>query len=211
MADGSAIVICTPHVHLVDVGSLPERVRDLDAALRVAQIPLQIAAGGEIRAGALPTADELEILAQGPPDRRWVLLEAPLEPQFIDAFHADADELESRGYGLLIGHPERCEPLMAPGGGLEERLRTGAKLQVNASSLTGAHGQRSFDAGLNLVTRGLVAALASDAHGPHRPPLLTEATRLLAARGIDAIPLVGDGPRQLLREGIVTRRHRPAA
>jgi protein-tyrosine phosphatase len=211
VADGTGLVVCTPHVQLVDVSSLPDRVGALDAALRAAQVPLRVAAGGEIRPGTPLTGAELEILAQGPPGRRWVLLEAPLEPALMDAFHADADDLASRGYGVLIGHPERCVRLMAPGGGLEDRLRRGARLQVNASSLTGAHGRRSLEAGFELVARGLVAVLASDAHGVHRPPLLGAAMRALAARGIDGGALVVDGPSRLVRHGIPATRDRPAA
>jgi protein-tyrosine phosphatase len=211
VADGSRYVVCTPHVHLVDVSSLPDRVAQLDAALRAARIPLQVAVGGEIRPGTRPTPSELEILAQGPPGRRWVLLEAPLDADFVDAFHADADEIEQRGYGVLIGHPERCRQLIAPGGGLARRLRRGARLQVNASSLTGAHGASSRDAGFDLVARGLTAVLASDAHGVHRPPLLGAAARLLAARGIDGRALTVDRPRRLVREGMAIMRDRPAA
>jgi protein-tyrosine phosphatase len=211
VADGTGLVVCTPHVELVDVGSLPERVRELDAALREAQIPLQIKAGGEIRAGTSLTSAELELLAHGPAGRRWVLLEAPLERGQIAVFHAHADELEGRGYGLLIGHAERCEELMAPGGGLERRLERGARLQVNASSLTGAHDRRSREAGFDLLARGLVAVLASDAHGAHRPPLLTVATRMLRARALDGDPLTASAPRLLLREGLTVRRARPAA
>jgi protein-tyrosine phosphatase len=211
VADGTRLVVCTPHVHLVEVATLPDRVSTLDAALRAAEIPLQLAAGGEIRPGTRLTAPELQILAHGPRSHRWVLLEAPLEPQYLTTFHTDADELASRGYGVLIGHPERCDALMAADGGLEHRLRRGAALQVNASSLTGAHGRRSLQAGFELVARGLVTALASDAHGAHRPPLLGAALRALAARGMDGGALVVDGPRRLLRDGIQTMRDRPAA
>jgi protein-tyrosine phosphatase len=209
-ADGTGLVICTPHVEVVDLFSLPDRVRELDAALRDEQIPLQIKPGGEIRAGTSLTCAQLEILGQGPSGRRWVLLEAPLETAQIDVFHAHADELEGRGYGLLIGHPERCEEFMAPDGGLERRLRRGAKLQVNASSLTGAHDRRSLEAGFSLLARGLVAVLASDAHGSHRPPLLRVATRTLGAHGIDSDPLTANGPRRLIREGLAAHRDRPA-
>jgi protein-tyrosine phosphatase len=211
VADGTNLVVCTPHVHLVDVASVPGRVSALDAALRAAGIPLQVAAGGEIRPGTRLTAAELRILAHGPPSRRWVLLEAPLEPRALHTFHADADALASRGYGVLIGHPERCDVLMAPDGGLEHRLRRGAVLQVNASSLTGAHGRRCLEAGFELVARGLVAVLASDAHGTHRPPLLGAALRALCARGIDGGALVADGPRRLLRDGIPNLLDRPVA
>jgi protein-tyrosine phosphatase len=211
VADGTGLVVCTPHVHLIDVARLPELVDGLDAALRVAEIPLRVAAGGEIRPGTRLDSAELEILAQGPRGRRWLLLEAPLQAQFLDAFHADADALEARGYGLLIAHPERSAALMAPRGGLGHRLRRGARLQVNASSLTGAHGAGSRAAGFDLVARGLVAAIASDAHGARRPPLLSAAVRALAARGLDGVPLVVDGPRRLVGEGIAAARDRPAA
>jgi protein-tyrosine phosphatase len=211
VADGTDLVTCTPHVHLVDVSSLPERVDALTAALRAARIPLQVTPGGEIRPGTRPTDAELEILAHGPRDRRWVLLEAPLEAQYLDAFHAGADDLQARGYGVLIGHPERCAALLATGGGLDDRLRRGARLQVNASSLTGAHGSRTREAGFELVARGVVAALASDAHGVQRPPLLGAAVRALAARRIDGAALAADGPRRLVRDGIPALRDRPAA
>lgn len=211
VADATGLVVCTPHVEAVDVRSLPERVQALEAALREADIPLEIRAGGEIRVGTPLMEAELQILAHGPPGHRWVLLEAPLEPGNLDTFHAHADELEDRGYGLLIAHPERCEALLAPGGGLEHRLRQGARLQVNASSLTGAHGPESHRAGLHLVERGLVAALASDAHGEHRPPLLSAAMAALAARGHADDRLVAGGPRRLLRHGIGEARHRSAA
>jgi protein-tyrosine phosphatase len=204
-------VVCTPHVELVDVRSLPERVQALQAALREADIPLEIRVGGEIRAGTPLVETELQILAHGPPGHRWVLLEAPLEPGNLDMFHAHADELEDRGYGLLIAHPERCEALVAPGGGLDHRLREGARLQVNASSLTGAHGPQSRRAGFDLVERGLVAALASDAHGEHRPPLLSAALRELSARGHADDRLVAGGPRRLLRHGIGAAGHRSVA
>jgi protein-tyrosine phosphatase len=211
VADGTGLVVCTPHVHLVDVSSLPDRVAELGAALRAARIPLRVAAGGEIRPGTRLTAADLEILAQGPPGHRWVLLETPFDPRHLGTFHADARALEARGYGVLIAHPERCAPLLAPGGGLDERRRRGALLQVNASSLTGAHGRWALEAGFDLLERGLVAALASDAHGVHRPPSFDAATGLLAARGIDSRPLMVDGPRRLLQEGIAAMRDRPAA
>jgi hypothetical protein len=97
---------------------------------------------------------------------------------------------------------QRCAPLVASGGGLADRLRRGARLQINASSLTGAHGPGPRAAGFDLVARGWVSAVASDAHGRHRPPLLGAAVGALAARGLDAVPFIVDGPRALLREGV---------
>jgi protein-tyrosine phosphatase len=159
-------------------------------------------AGGEIRVGTPLIASELEILAHGPPGRRWLLLEAPLDRGRLADLHAHADELQARGYGLLIAHPERCPDLAEPGGGLAARLGAGARLQVNASSVTGVHGDAARDTALRLLHEGAVAVLASDAHGVDRPPLLGEAVRRLAEHGIDGTPLVASRPRALLAEGI---------
>ncbi len=36
VADGTGVVVCTPHVHQVDVATIPDRVRELQAALDAA-------------------------------------------------------------------------------------------------------------------------------------------------------------------------------
>ena len=55
--------------------------------------------------------------------------------------------------------------------------------QVNAQSLTGRHGDEALHAGHALVREGLIALVASDAHGPTRPPSLGAAfAALLDAR-----------------------------
>lgn len=204
VADGTGTVVCTPHVHMVEVASVPGRVRDLQAALDAEGIPLRLHAGGEITPGTPVTAAELEVLAHGPAGGRWVLLEAPLHGAGTEDLHDHAAELRDRGYGVLVGHPERCGALVAPGGGLDVLLRAGARLQVNASSLAGAHGLRARAAGLDLVRRGLVTAIASDAHRPDRPPRLTEALRVLGRDASEA--LVDGGPAALLRHGIAPVR-----
>jgi protein-tyrosine phosphatase len=197
VADGTGTVVCTPHVAQVDVATIPDRVRELQAALDREGIALRLLPGAEISPGAEVTDAELRVIAQGPAERRWVLLEAPLQGAPVDELHATADELEARGYGLLLAHPERSRCFLAPDGGLERRLRRGNLLQVNASSLTGLHGARARDAGIELIARGLVTVLASDAHRPTRPPRLTAA---LTVAG-DAT-LVDDGPATLLERGI---------
>ena len=201
VADGTGVVVCTPHVHLVDVPTVPARVRELQRHLDAARIPLRVLPGGEVTPGTAVSDADLRVLAQGPPDHTWVLLEAPLNGRGVGDFHAQADELEARGHGILIGHPERCAALVAPEGGLERRLHRGARLQVNASSLAGVHGAGARAAGLELVRRGLVSVIASDAHRPTRPPRLSEAVALLAEDGIDAAALTDDAPARLLAEG----------
>lgn len=57
---------------------------------------------------------ELESIALGPPERRWLLLEAPFAG--LDrGFAAAADERRARGFGVVVAHPERSLGALAPG------------------------------------------------------------------------------------------------
>lgn len=199
VADGTSTVVATPHARDVDIASVPERVGQLQADLDDAQIELTVLPGVEIAQDDRLTADELEIAAQGPPDARWVLLEAPLfldAPGLLDA----AAAITQRGYGLLIGHPERSRALMTSGR-IDELTAAGAKLQINGSSLIGRHGPRVRDWAIELASSGRVDVVASDAHRPSRGPVLTEAVRTLVEAGVapeEAERMVSATPRALL-------------
>ncbi len=214
VADGTGVVTVTPHMHILrDDGRLdevPALVREVQAALDAAAVPLEVQAGAELAQDdvARLTDRQIDAVAHGPAGRRWVLIEAPL---FADAgpYLEATAELRARGFGTLIGHPERCAELMELDGALQRELAEGARLQVNASSLTGYHGPSARRWGLQLVRDGLADVIASDAHGPTRPPRLTEALDVLAAEGIpraEAEPLVSAGPRALLAHGIAPLR-----
>ena len=90
-------------------------------------------------------------------------------------FHAATGELRDRGFGVVIAHPERSADAALDGSaGLRRELAAGSLAQVNAQSITGAHGADARRAALELIAEGLVSVVASDAHGPTRPPLLSE-------------------------------------
>ncbi len=205
VADGTDTVVCTPHVRDVDVLTVPDRVAALQVQLDAAGIPLKLIAGVEVAQDDLATMSEAElaIASHGPADRRWLLLEAPLQLDADGLLDAVAD-LTARGYGVLIGHPERCAELMAPGGRLDELRATGVLLQVNGSSLLGRHGQRAQEWAFELALAGHVAVIASDAHRPTRGPVLTRAVAAIIAAGVDpavAERMVADTPQALLADG----------
>lgn len=210
VADGTRTITCTPHARDVDVLSVPDRVHELRAHLQAAGIPLRILEGVEVAQDDVMTlgARELEIAAQGPPGRRWILLEAPLFLQ-ADGLHDAVAELTVRGYGLLIGHPERCPGLMAPGGGLDALLAAGARLQLNGSSLIGRHGPQARAWALELAASGRASVIASDAHRPTRGPVLGVAAAELVGAGMAADAaerLVSGAPSALLEQGIAAPR-----
>jgi protein-tyrosine phosphatase len=214
VADGTSLVTVTPHVRdMLATGILdevPERVREVQRALAAAGVPLEVRTGAELAHDDVPELGDrqLEAIAQGPPGRRWVLIEAPLfgdAPGFLDA----TAELRARGFGTLLGHPERCTELMRADGAVARERAAGAQLQVNASSLTGFHGETAQAYGFELIRAGQADVVASDAHGVSRPPRLSEALDVLASSGFERAelePLVSTGPRALLARGIAPLR-----
>ena len=157
-------------------------------------------------------AAELETVAQGPPGRRWLLLEAPLPGTgTLDGLQDSAQELRDRGFGLLIGHPERSPALVDAPGAVEGLLAAGDRLQVNGSSLTGYHGAARARRGARARRRR--------PRGRHRlrcaPSLRSrpEPDRGRRRRCAATAPppqqaeaLVAAAPRALLERGIAPRR-----
>jgi protein-tyrosine phosphatase len=211
VADGTGLVVCTPHAHMIDVAELPDRVRQLRSALAAAGIDLEIRAGAELSWDHVATFDgrSLEAVAQGPPGGRWILLEAPLPGTGdLDDFEPAAQELRDRGYGVLIGHPERSPAMNGDAGAVDRVLDAGDRVQLNASSLVGYHGSAARAAGLELARSGRIHVLASDAHQPRdRGPVLGPAVEILREHGVDdAERLASTEPRALLERGIASAR-----
>jgi len=208
--DGTATVVATPHVRpdfVTDVSDLPDRVRELGQAAAAEAIEMELRTGGELghdMVGRLSQID-LNLIANGPPSGRWLLVEAPFH-SIDEDFHAATDELRDRGFGVLIAHPERSADAILDGAtGLRQELAAGSLAQVNAQSITGDHGPDARAAALELIADGLVSVVASDAHGPTRPPVLSEVRRLLADDGFDVglcRSLTVGCPRGLLARGI---------
>jgi protein-tyrosine phosphatase len=206
--DGTGRVVVTPHVRLAEVESLTRMTERLQAVLRGAGVDLELCAGGELSPGDVASLEQeqLELLAHGPAGRRWLLLEAPLFSRTRDLESA-AEELRNRGFGVLIGHPERSP--VTPDSVIRGQVARGAVLQINSSSLTGCHGGEARRRGLALARSGLPFVLASDAHSPARPPQLTPAAVTLVAVGVDRSVVrtaVDVLPEAILNEGLAVAR-----
>jgi protein-tyrosine phosphatase len=215
VADGTSVVTVTPHVRDLlaagNLGEVPARVREVQDALDAAGVALEVRTGAELAHDDVPALGDrqLDAIAQGPAGRRWVLIEAPLFGDAAGFLDATA-ELRARGFGTLIGHPERCADLMLADGAVARERMAGAQLQVNASSLTGRHGAAAQAWGIELLQSGNADVIASDAHGRTRPPQLSAALDVLAAAGMSRAalePLVSDAPRALLARGVAPLRH----
>jgi protein-tyrosine phosphatase len=214
VAAGTRTIVATPHVELVDVQEIPDRVQEVRDALRAEGIDLEVVAGGELKPQSLGDldGDDLEVIAHGPPGARWLLYEVPFAG--VDAgggpgFLAGAQELRDRGYGLLLAHPERSRDILPAGiEALDAELLAGSVIAANVGPLAGREGPERHAAAVEILRRGLVGVIATDAHAPSRPWTLAEGRRhALDATGDAALAdgLCGVNPASLLRDGLRVR------
>lgn len=206
--DGTGTIVATPHVSprwTTDVTTIAERVAHLTDRLRREHIAVEVFPGAELDHEMVPrlTQAELELIAQGPRESRWLLLEAPLsglDRRFNDA----ADELRARGFHIVVAHPDRsARETTQDWGVLAHELAAGSALQLNAWSLAGLYGDRVQFAALRLLGASGRVAISSDAHGPTRRPSLQLAMQALTWLGVrDPSRFVAVVPRLLLEGGL---------
>jgi protein-tyrosine phosphatase len=163
---GTTAVATTSHVgYHFDVG--PQDIARARAALseRLAAegIELQLLAGGEIAPDRLPDLDDdalRELALGGGP---YVLFECPFAPVGAGMEMMAAD-LQRRGFGVLLAHPERSPSFQRDLTLLSGLVERGALAQITTGSLAGGFGQIPRRAALAMLQQGLVHVLASDAH-----------------------------------------------
>jgi protein-tyrosine phosphatase len=207
VAAGTTRIVATPHVERVDVAELPDRVTELREALARERIPLAVECGGELKPRSVfgLTDAELDVIAHGPPGRRWLLYEVPFRG--VDEFFLEgARELIARGYGLLCAHPERSQDLLAGGlTALQPLLDAGAVVAANVAPLAGDEGPERHAAALHVLRRGLAGVVATDAHPPRRPFTLADgeyAVHAVTGRADQAEWLTTTAPARLLSDGL---------
>lgn len=198
VAAGISHAVLTPHFHLGRfdnrVDDTRERVTRYRRQLDEAGVALSVAVAGEVRAGpevmmwaedgALPFVGQWE----GQP---LLLLEFPhgVLPAGSEKLVA---WLRGRGIRTMVAHPERNKDILRRFDAIHPLISEGALLQVTADSVTGGFGPQARERAVELLERGWVTILASDAHNlEHRPP------RLAAGRAA-AAEIVGDAEAGLL-------------
>ena len=209
-AAGVRDVACTPHVKRnefprVDLSQLVRLREEAQRLIEGRGIDVRLHAGGELahEDALILATDQLEQVAQGPADARWMLLECPFEGM-QDDFIAAADRLWQLGYDLLLAHPERAAPVAGGERRLLSLVDGGALLQVNATSFLGRHGARARAVAERLLGDGMVWCLASDGHPGTRDDTLNRGFEALVAGGASerlAALLTQDNPRLLLEQG----------
>jgi protein-tyrosine phosphatase len=168
-ADGIEALVATPHVRY-DFPTTPEemegRLAELREALAAASVPLDVLPGGELDRAAAVELDDASLgrfgLGGNP---RLLLLESPYSTWGADV-GAAARHLASRGFRVLLAHPERNGAVQAHPEVLAPLVADGVLVQLTAASVDGRLGGRCREASRVLLERELVHVISSDAHGP---------------------------------------------
>lgn len=176
-ARGMRTMVATPHVSWqyteVSAARIAASVGEVNAALRAAEIELEVLPGAEVQISRWDELDEAEAeglrLGGGP----WTLVELPfvIAPSLVESTLFAI----GRGRPALLAHVERCSAFHEDPE-LAQRLGDrGVLLQVTAGSLVGRFGRRAQQTARRLLEDGHAHVVSSDAHdAERRPPGLRE-------------------------------------
>ena len=160
-------------------------------------MPVELLVGAEVaHEMAIQLPDEtLRRLTLG--SSNCLLLESPLEPVIGPEFERCVEDLWTRGYRVLLAHPERAPGFRDEPARLRALVDGGAFCSITAAALTGGFGDAARWFGLELLRDGLVHSVDSDAHHvTGRPPGLREGLTAAAA----VLPFVSKTAKYLARE-----------
>lgn len=176
--DGTRVIAATSHVdHGFDVeaSQLAPARDEVRAALRDAGIDVEVVRGGEIALSRLVDLDDEELADLRLGDGDVLLVECPFTLAMAD-MEPLVRGLRSRGYRMMLAHPERCPAFQREPDRLRSLVEAGALAQVTAGSLRGDFGRTVRRFAATLLREGNVHCLASDAHDAlQRPPGLHRA------------------------------------
>ncbi|MBS1126593.1 MAG: protein-tyrosine-phosphatase [Nitrospirae bacterium] len=177
--DGITQIVATPHYRhggYPTLQDIQEKIRQVQGELDKRGMAVKLLGGADIRL----TYELLEGMAKKEiptiNNSRYFLLELPdLIPPHLDDF---LFEVRIKGYVSVITHPERNYSLLSTPEKIESIRDAGALFQLTAMSVTGKLGRQIKKFAEQLLKKGYVDFIATDAHNTERrPPLLSKAYR----------------------------------
>jgi len=205
--DGIRHITVTPHIHPGRFENSRKTIQPVFDAFAAevdrAGLPLSLAMGAEVRLSpeilAMTASDQLPFIGswQG---KRVMLLELPHShiPPGSDKLVA---WLKSRDILPMIAHPERNKDIIRNLDKIHPFVEAGCLFQLTAMSVAGGFGDDARLRSEELLERGWVTVIASDAHNErHRPPRLSAAVEAAAeiVGEQQAMALVQDNPARIV-------------
>ncbi|WP_024609245.1 CpsB/CapC family capsule biosynthesis tyrosine phosphatase [Pseudoalteromonas sp. TAB23] len=185
--DGITHMVATPHIHIGRFNNLASQLyselANLKAQALVNNIGIKLAVAAEVRldvelmslvlSNKLPFIGTLNSV-------NYLLLELPHShvPQGYDKF---INWLAKQNIKVIIPHPERNRDIQANPFYIERLKQLGCEFQLTASSIEGAWGETAKNISIDMLEKGLVTYVASDAHSvKRRPPILSKAKQIVS-------------------------------
>nr|WP_024593360.1 CpsB/CapC family capsule biosynthesis tyrosine phosphatase [Pseudoalteromonas sp. TB13] len=185
--DGITHMVATPHIHIGrfnnSASQLYSELANLKAQALVNNIGIKLAVAAEVRldvelmslvlSNKLPFIGTLNSV-------NYLLLELPHShvPQGYDKF---INWLAKQNIKVIIPHPERNRDIQANPFYIERLKQLGCEFQLTASSIEGAWGETAKNISIDMLEKGLVTYVASDAHSvKRRPPILSKAKQIVS-------------------------------
>lgn len=201
-SQGVEVAVCTPHWSREFPTSHAQSVAAqavLADALQRSDIRLDLVVSAELTAVVAAT-EPLDAIRERSLGGRVVLVEMVGDslPAHLSAV---TRRLTAAGMSTVLAHPERCGAVQSDPRLLDRLRDEGAYVQVVAPSLTGNRATREGNAAWELLDRGRVDLIASDAHGSRRRPCQLEEAEVLVTERFGPgawRELTGDAPRRLL-------------
>jgi protein-tyrosine phosphatase len=181
-AAGTRTIVATPHVssrYTNDAAAIAGVVRELNAALALADVPVSVLPGAEVAITSVSELDPAELSALSLGGRgTWLLIEPPFTSVAV-GLDALVWELQDRGHRVVLAHPERCAAFQRDRRLLASLVESGVVTSITAGSLVGRFGRSVRRFARELLDAELVHNVSSDAHDyRQRPPsVLSELER----------------------------------
>ena len=207
VADGLTHMVLTPHVHPGRFDNHAQSIQPVfaafEAALVDADIKLSVKTAGEVRLSAevlaMCASNQLPFLGEWD-GKRVMLLELPHShiPPGSDKL---VKWLLGRDILPMIAHPERNKGVMSDIAKLAPFLEMGCLFQLTAMSVTGEFGPQAKQVADEMLDKGWVTVMATDAHNcDRRPPILSKAVSAAAELigDVEAKRLVWGNPAKII-------------
>ncbi|MFZ0728400.1 MAG: CpsB/CapC family capsule biosynthesis tyrosine phosphatase [Desulfobacterales bacterium] len=210
-ANGYTVAAATPHMipgttWMPSADRIKQKTRELNLAIAQEKLALRVVSGMEVALDPqIPDLlDQGHLLGLG--DTAWLLIEPPFLHLPRGWEHIIFSVL-SRGFSVLLAHPERCKHLTDEPQAIERLMASGVHLQANWGSFIGQYGRIAARTAHFMAENGWIHCLATDSHraaGLDPVAMKMARDRIMGLIGEDNLALIGsDNPGRVLCGGKV--------
>lgn len=158
-------IICTAHYHenLFQPDEIMDRIHTLSVV--AGNLDIRLYPGYEVFIDSVNESNLHKVVSLTLAGSRFMLVEFPLN-KLSDGGLEMLSLLRKRGIVPIIAHPERCKVFYEDFTALEGLFKSGCLMQVDAASIIGVYGKLVKRFSLELIKKGMVHFVASNAHFP---------------------------------------------